>query len=353
VAGKALAQQRTDRIRAFREELEALEREGALVLGADQRARLEEHHRALLEDLSRRYDVDVSDAQRQMSLGMRITSFLGAVALAAAVYFFFYRFWGLLGTASQVTLLVAAPLAALAGTEVAARRERTLYVASLMATLAVACWVLNLNVLGAIFNITPSQHALLAWGTFAAMLAYGYGLRLQLAAALVCGIGWVAASLGVFTGITWGSFWQRPESVLLAGLACFAAPLFAATRRHDDFAPVYRIVGAASAFVAILTLAFFSGGSWLPLSRDTLEGIYQVIGFVLAAGAVWLGVRQGWIDLVRLGAAAFVVFLFAKFFDWWWDWMPKYVFFLILGAMALLILWLLRRLRVVSMGRPA
>jgi hypothetical protein len=34
-----------------------------------------------------------------------------------------------------------------------------------------------------------------------------------------------------------------------------------------------------------------------------------------------------------------------KFVDWWWDWMPKYLFFLIVGLTALALLWAFRRLR--------
>ena len=34
-----------------------------------------------------------------------------------------------------------------------------------------------------------------------------------------------------------------------------------------------------------------------------------------------------------------------RFFDWWWQVMPKYLFFLVLGLCAVLILLVLRRLR--------
>ncbi|MOA16335.1 hypothetical protein D3C78_1365460 [compost metagenome] len=34
-----------------------------------------------------------------------------------------------------------------------------------------------------------------------------------------------------------------------------------------------------------------------------------------------------------------------KLFDWWWELMPKYLFFLLLGLVAVLILMVLNRLR--------
>ena len=108
------AQQRADAIRVFRAELARLEGAGVLHLGADQRAAVDAHHDALLAGFSRDFDIDRDNRDRQLSLGMRIASFLGALALAASVYFLFYQSWGYLGTASQVAVLVAAPLIALA-----------------------------------------------------------------------------------------------------------------------------------------------------------------------------------------------------------------------------------------------
>jgi len=49
--------------------------------------------------------------------------------------------------------------------------------------------------------------------------------------------------------------------------------------------------------------------------------------------------------MVNTGVTFFVVFLYTKFFDWWWDALPKYLFFLVLGLAAVLILLVLRRLR--------
>ncbi len=43
-----------------------------------------------------------------------------------------------------------------------------------------ACLVLNIVMLGQIFNITPSDKALLPWGAYAAPLAYACNARLLL-----------------------------------------------------------------------------------------------------------------------------------------------------------------------------
>src|SRR6267142_3709088 len=105
---QADAQKRADRIRAFREELRTLEAEGVLALPDEQKLSLARHHDETLHRLSQAFDIDTTEAQKQMSWGMRIASFLGALALCASVYLFFYRFWGLFGTAAQVALVLPA-----------------------------------------------------------------------------------------------------------------------------------------------------------------------------------------------------------------------------------------------------
>src|SRR5438132_11662265 len=116
------AQQQADRLRIFREELRELERQQVLQLTPDQRARFDAWSAARLSELASHYDVDTSVSQKRVSWGMRIVSTLGGLAICAAVALFFTRFWGYLGTPAQVAVVIFAPLAALAGTEYAARR---------------------------------------------------------------------------------------------------------------------------------------------------------------------------------------------------------------------------------------
>ena len=77
------AQERVDRIRAFREELSALGSEGALTLTPEQQARLDAYLEQTLAALSGQFDIDLNDSQRQLSWGMRIVSALGGLAFCA------------------------------------------------------------------------------------------------------------------------------------------------------------------------------------------------------------------------------------------------------------------------------
>lgn len=344
-ADRRQAQQRVDRIRAFREQLDELAREGVLTLSDEQRDKLNAHLDGTLSDLAARFDVDVTDSQKQLSLGMRIVSALGGLALCLAVFFFFYRIWGALATPFQVAILILTPLVLLVVMDFAARRERTLYFTALVGLVAFAAFVTNLFVLGKIFNLAPSQHAFLAWSGFALALAYSYRLRILLVAGLVCLGVWVAGSVVAWAGGWWGDFGLRPETILLFGCLLLALAVRFHDRRRPEFAAVYRVVGLLTVFCSLLALGLSAGFSFLSLPRTVIEAGYQCLSFLAAAGAIWLGVRYELSGTLNIGAAFFTVYLVHKFVDWWWDWMPRYLFFLLVGAIALGLLWLFRRLR--------
>lgn len=342
---QAAAQRRVDRMRAFDAELAELEREGVLRLSSEDRARLETHRASLLAAWRERFDVDVSETERQTSWGMRIAATLGATALALSVFLLFYRYWGLFPTAAQVVVLVAAPLLSLTATELVGRRERGRYFTALLAALSFATFVLDLNMLGEIFSITPTQHALAVWSALALILAYTHGLPLLLLPGLVCAIGWLSGSIAALQGADWMSFFERPEEIAVAGALVAAVPFVRPHATHDRFPMYYRLAGLLTVFVCVLILANWGRASHLPLTEDAVEIVYQILGFALSGLAIWIGIRLGLRDAVNAGAGFFIVLLYVKLFDWWWDALPKYLFFLVLGLIAVGLLWLLGRVR--------
>ncbi|HEC0567134.1 TPA: DUF2157 domain-containing protein, partial [Pseudomonas aeruginosa] len=131
----------------------------------------------------------------------------------------------------------------------------------------------------------------------------------------------------------------------VAAALIFAVPLCFEQRNFSGFAVIYRVFALLGLFLPMLVLANWGSGSYLALPSALIEGLYQVAGFVAAALVIWLGARRNWADVSNTGITFFVIFLYTKFFDWWWEAMPKYLFFLVLGLSALLILLVLRRLR--------
>lgn len=339
------AQRRVDDIRTFREELARVESEGALQLDDGQRAALHAHHEALLARLQSSFDVDRSARARQLSLGMRVASFLGALALAASVFFLFYNFWGHFSTTVQVGTLVAFALGSLALAVVVAGRDATGYFTKLAALVAFACFVLDIAMLGAIFDITPSDKALLPWAAYALVLAYAYDLRLLQVTGILALMAFIAARTATAGGMYWLDFGERPENFMPAALAIFLVPAVVDQSRFSGFAATYRVFGMLGLFLPMLVLANWGTLSVFAWDAEMVQGLYQVLGFAGTAAFIWLGARRDWKEVTNTGVVLFVIFLYTKLFDWWWDWMPKYIFFLLLGLAAVLLLLVFKRLR--------
>ena len=98
----------------------------------------------------------------------------------------------------------------------------------------------------------------------------------------------------------------------------------------------------------VLVLSNWGVASYLPWDTSIIEGSYQVLGFVVSAGLIALGIRQHWTDVINTGNVFFVLFLYTKMFDWWWDVMPKYLFFLVIALTSLLLLFVYKRIRLQS-----
>ena len=339
------AQQRADAIEAFQREMERLEHEGVLALTDAQRQAVAEHHRALLATYAASFDIDRNAGAKQLSLGMRIASLLGALALSTSVFLLFYQFWGRLTTPTQVAILVIGAV----GTFVLAMwintRDTSGYFTNLAAMVALACFVLDISMLGQIFNITPSPAALVAWAAMALLLAYTCNLRLLLAAGIILSVGYLSTRVGAWSGIYWVHFGERPENFIPAGMLLFLVPQFIRHDRFPGFPAIYRMIGLAAVLLPMLILSTWGVGSYANFDRETIERMYQVLGFATCAIAIWVGVRREWRETVNVGVVFFVLFLYMRFFDWWWDSMPKYLFFLILGLTAVVILLGLRRVR--------
>jgi predicted membrane protein DUF2157 len=322
---------RLDQIMAFKAELIALAQEG-ITLDQATLDRIRVHHGQLL----------AGTPDERLSLGMRLASFVGAVALSAAVFFLFYRFWGALSEFSQVAILVTGPLLLVAATHVLHRSEKTGYFAALAALAAFAAFVLDLGALGHIFNLPPSPHAFLAWGLFGVLLGWSYDLRLPHWAGLVSLGLWITALPGAFWGEELPDLFGRGEAMLIAGAAFLALPWkVPQVKWHVD----HRVVGMIGLFLGLFILSVAGRQSWLPWSRDVIEGLYQVIGFAVATAVIAWGVRDRHPELANGGMIFLTILCLVKAVDWFWDWMPKWLFFLVLAGFAIGVMMALKRVR--------
>lgn len=342
---KTQAQARADQVRAFRAEQALLEARGLLDLPPESAAHIRAYHDDLLRGLQQAQDVDLNEHARHLSLGMQIVSFLGASALAASLFFLFYQYWGYFITPIQVIVLVAAPLISLAIAVWMKGLDATGYYAKLAALVSFVSWVLNIVMMGSIFNMSPSPNAFAAFAVYGFLLAYMLHVRLLLAAALICSFIFIGAQVGTWMGGYWVYMGESPEYFLPPALIFFALPVWIKQEQFHGFTAIYQVLSAVVFFIALLILSNWGAGSYLPLPASIKEGIYQVAGFIASALLVVYGLRVKAANLMLAGNIFFALFLYTKFFDWWWDWLPKYLFFFVVGLTAILALMIFNRLR--------
>ncbi len=339
------AQKRVDRLASFKEELAQLTREGALTLSRDQQTGLDAHLKALLAKLHEQYGVDATESARRVSWGMRIACLLGAAALFAAAILFLHRVWGHLSTPLQVVILTAAPLVLLLAAEIAHTRRVGLYYVGLLAVAAGVGFVMEINALGVVLNLTDSPLVLLGWGSFALLLAYGYGLRLLLGAGLLLIWAGSGATVLHLQGCEWANFLERSQLLIPGAVIVYSVPWLLKGRGPAGFDRIYRLCGAGSGFLSLLVLSTTGDLCCGNIPPETVAAAYQFIGLLAAVAVVIQALRLNQAGLVNLGALAFIIFLFVRLHSWWWNWMPKYLFCFLLGLIAFGLLLVFRRIQ--------
>jgi uncharacterized membrane protein len=337
------AQSRASAIIGFREELARLTAEGVAV-DPTAIAAIRAHHDALLADFARQADVDLTATAAQLSLGMRIATVLGAAALSAAYGFFVASVWGDLTIAPQLLLVTFPPIILAFLTDYASRREASGYIASIMATVAMIAFWVDLIAVGSLFNLPDSRSLLFAIGAFAFALAYLYRLGIPLLVGILTIGGWLWSLAAIPRGLWWRDGIDSMEPMLVLGVACMVMPRL--LPRPAGFIPIWRVTGVLAVSIALLTLgqnvltSAFHG-----VNPNILEGIYQLACAIVFPWLVVIGVRREWREITLIGTSSLSLFLLLRLHDWFWDYLPKWLFFLLVGFLALLVLLLLRQLR--------
>ncbi|MGP0564802.1 DUF2157 domain-containing protein [Nitrospina sp. 32_T5] len=342
---KKKAQERVDRIQAFQKELQEIESSGLIRLPYETRRLIEGYHADLITRFKHQFDTDNSAAEKQLSLGMRILTFLGGLALCASIFFFFYQIWGLIPESVQIVSVISLPILAVLTMRFAAQREPSHYYASLIGLVAFIGFVLNLNVMGSLYNITPSQNAFLVWGAFALILAYRFGLRLLLLAGLLCLLAYLSATVGAFSGIYWLHFGERPENFIFGGIFLLALPFCIKHHKNPHFTWFYHLVALLSIHLALLIMSYCGHCSYLMGNENRIEVGYQTAALAAYGITVWLGVRLQYPGITHIGTTFCTLFFYTKFFDWWWDALPKSLFFFVLSLITIGLLVLFRSMR--------
>jgi hypothetical protein len=338
------AQQRLDRIRAFEAERDALAEAHVLAFSPEQAAAVAAYHAGLRADLLQAHELDRDAAERRLSLGMRVASLIGALSLAASVYLLLERTLVGLPRAVTTAVLVALPIVTVGLVQRLLTLERSGYLARLVALVSCAAYAYDLVGLGTLYAIAPSDLPYLLCAVYATLLAFATRSTLLVATSVIAFDCFVAMRTGTVAGGYWLDFGVRPEHFLPAAALLLAVPE-CIDLRAIGFATPYRVWGLLTLFLPVLVLSNAGGLSYLPFSAHAIEVAYQTAGFVLSALAIGIGARRDQTAVVNTGVTFFVIFLYTKFYDWWWASLPKYLFFLIIGLTAVSAIVVLRAAR--------
>lgn len=334
---------RARQVLAWREEQALLEREGILIAGDPTLVAIRQHHDTLLAGFASTGDVDLTREEERLSAGMRLATLLGAAALSIAWAMLVSSLWTTLAPGAKLALVWLPPLILLPATAFAALREPSGYIANIAGTVgAIAMAVAGFATFDLYERESPRMPFLL-FGGYALYLAYRYRLVLPLLIAIV-GVGaWAWSLEALFLRSPVNDTFEHLEPLILTGLA---AHLIGTLRQNDPpvFSLAWRLMGVVAMVFPLLLLGITTDGSWLGSGHAT-ELIYQLVGLVAFVAMVWLGLKRDDAILARAGATALVLFLFLRMVDWFWDAIPDWLFFLLMGGLAFGVLMVLRAVR--------
>lgn len=295
-------------------------------------------------DPARQFDVDLTATQHSLSFGLRLTTLVGAVGLSAAVILILRRYWGWFVLPAQVSIAMLAPALAFAALEWSARHPRRDRLTGVLALVAFAACVANVEILGTVFAFTPGPAALFVFGVTGLALAYGYGSRTTLVAGALCLAAFVMAIPVIVMGGWWTEALRRPETAILCGMGYVAVSVLPTARA--DFAPWWRGIGFGLVGAALAMLGVNGSMSWLPAADSRpIEVSYTITAFLVGLTMIVTGARRRWFGVSVGGAVLVLVMLAIEYVEWAHTHVPQWLFFLAIGGAALATGRLLQRLR--------
>jgi len=339
------AQLRVDQIESFRRELERLRGDLVAELTPAQQEAVTAYHQRIIQELTTRYGADASDHGKQLSLGMRLVSLVGAASLGSAVFLIFYHFWFAFGLALQEIILSAAPFLTFALALFIREKDPTGYFSRLSAALCYSCFVLNVVIGPSLLGINLGATQVLAGTVFAFILSYGLTSRLLLGAALIGVLTYVAALLTEATQSPWWMFFSHPDNFFLPAVMIASVPALLSQRRYQDFGLIYRTFGTLVIFTSLLVLGTWPSLSYFNFDLRAIKTAYQVATVIGVQVGIVAGVRYGLPELTLLSSLAGLVFIFQQACIWLFAVMPPYAFFSMMSVIAVGGLYVLKTIR--------
>ncbi len=331
--------------------------------------------------------------ERKLGRGVTILINLGAIILAAGLIIFFASNWIEFGRAAKIASLFALTLFFyLVGFELT-QEGRWNFPKLGLALVFLGCVMFGVDILllALIYDLT-AEHAWSLLMDAAVWLAAAYLLRSRLI--LFLGLIGVVSWFGAEVGYLWGGYWiylGRPLHFLGVGACLLAAAGIHAWRGQRNFAAAYALVGLLLIYLSSLILSIFDVQKslraetwtapiavWLMLfgpyllalaallilhlgwGRTTLSDPPVLVVFflmtlmlltsviawtpgqrefwfillltLLTAAGIYLGVAWESAVFLNTSIVFFAVNVYTRFYEYFWDAMPKSLFFIIGGA---------------------
>ena len=335
--------ERARQVLTWREEEAALAREGVVRADDPTLTAIRAHHDALLAGFASAGNVDLTREEERLSAGMRLATMLGAAALSIAWAMLASSLWQGLGPAAKLAMVWVPALALLPATGVAALREPSGYIANIVGTVGTIAMAMAGFATFDMHGMDSPRIPFLLFGAYGLFVAYRYRLVLPLLVAIVGAGAFVWSLEAMLLRSPVNDTFEHLEPLILVGLGAY---LVGATRRGDPpaFSLVWRLAGIVAMVFPLLLLGLTTDGSWFGRGH-TSELIYQLVGLLAFVAMVWLGLRRDDVILARGGATALVLFLFFRMVDWFWEAIPDWLFFLLMGGLAFGVLLVLRAVR--------
>jgi uncharacterized membrane protein len=335
--------------------------------------------------------------ERKLGRGVTILINLGAIALAAGLLVFFASNWVEFGRGAKVASLFALTVFFyVAGFELTGEGRGSFPKLGL-ALVFLGCVMFGADIvlLALIYDLT-AEHAwslliqCVAWLS----IAYVVRSRLVLFLALVGIVAWFGAEVGY----SWGGYWLylgRPFHFIGLGACLLAVGGLHAWRGRREFAAAWALVGLLLVYLSTLILSIFdlqknfrvemSTATWLvwllfvapyvlaivslavmhlrwrrttltdppvllvlfllvvmtvasviAVTHHARDGWFILLLTLLSAAGIYLGIAWESPVFLNTSLVFFAVNLYTRFYEYFWDAMPKSLFFIIGGAALIL-----------------
>ena len=335
--------------------------------------------------------------ERKLGRGVTILINLGAIALAAGLLVFFASNWVEFGRGAKVASLFALTLFFYGAGFELTREGRGSFPKLGLALIFLGCVMFGADIvlLALIYDLT-AEHAwslliqCVAWLS----IAYVVRSRLVLFLALVGVVAWFGAEVGY----SWGGYWLylgRPFHFIGLGACLLAVGGVHAWRGRREFAAAWALVGLLLVYLSTLILSIFdlqknfrvemSTATWLvwllfiapyvlaivslavihlrwrrttltdppvllvlfllvvmtvasviAVTHQARDGWFILLLTLLSAAGIYLGIAWESPVFLNTSLVFFAVNLYTRFYEYFWDAMPKSLFFILGGAALIL-----------------